>query len=450
MERAGFPVRSFFFFSFTEYVMTHIVDRRAQGGKSQVNRQRLIERYKDQVRDAVEKAVKEGSVTDAHEGGVNVPIRGTNEPTFRNGPGGNRTYILPGNKKGEEGHIRGDKLPRPKGGGGGGGGKASNSGEGEDDFMFHLTADEYWSIIFADLELPNMTKQHFSDDSNIKMRVNAGITTVGPQPRMHLLRSRRQALGRHIAFRRRETKKKLETLEKELRELLLFPEENAVRIAELEEEIANLKKKVKNIPYFDKVDLRFRVDEMKPAPIAKAVMFCLMDVSGSMSQELKELAKRFFLLLYVFLRKNYEKIEVVFIKHTTNASETNEKDFFYGRESGGTLVSTSLVLMKEIIEKRYNPEEWNIYGAQASDGDNWREDDRRCMIAMEEILPLVQHFAYVQVGSQGTRNVDELWATYLKIKENPGWANLFDMKMVCNPTEIFPVFRELFKKRGAA
>lgn len=433
--------------------MTHIIDRRPQGGKSHVNRQKLLERFKDQVRESVERSLKKGSVTDGREGGMDVPIRGTHEPSFRHGSGGKHTYILPGNKKGEKGFIKGDRIPRPKGGGGGGGGSAGNSGEGEDDFLFHLNQEEYWNIVFEGLELPNLTKQHFSDDSNIKLRVPAGITTVGPQPRMHLLRSRRQALGRHIAFRRRDWKEKLALLEKELDELEKFlppTEAHAMRIAELAEDIALLKKKVRNIPYFDKMDLRFRIDELKPAPIAKAVMFCIMDVSGSMTEDLKELAKRFFLLLYVFLKKNYEKTEVVFIKHTSMAKETDEQDFFYGRETGGTLVSTSLILTKEIIEKRYNPEEWNIYGAQASDGDNWSEDNANCLAAIQALLPLLQYFAYVQVGARGAGNLNELWATYTRIKESPEWNGLFDMKLVANQGEIFPVFRELFKKRGAA
>src|SRR3989338_6106597 len=127
-------------------------------------------------------------------------------------------------------------------------------------------------------------------------------------------------------------------------------------------------------------------------------MFCVMDVSGSMDEAKKEIAKRFFILLYLFLTKNYETIELVFIRHHTTAKEVNEKEFFYSRETGGTVVSSALELMRDIILYRYSSADWNIYGAQASDGDNWNNDSPRCAdILMRDIMPYVQYFAYVEI-----------------------------------------------------
>ncbi len=114
-------------------------------------------------------------------------------------------------------------------------------------------------------------------------------------------------------------------------------------------------------------------------PRAKAVMFCLMDVSASMGEREKDLAKRFFILLHLFLKRKYERVDVVFIRHTHEAKEVDEHEFFYGRETGGTVVSSALEQMIEIRDKRYSPAEWNIYCAEASDGDNSGGDTEHCV-----------------------------------------------------------------------
>jgi hypothetical protein len=125
--------------------------------------------------------------------------------------------------------------------------------------------------------------------------------------------------------------------------------------------------------FIDTFDLRFRNYAKQAIPTSKAVMFCLMDVSGSMDQATKEVAKRFYILLYLFLTRTYKTIDVVYIRHHTQAKEVDEQEFFYSQETGGTIASSALELMAKIIKDRYNAREWNIYGAQASDGDNWAE-----------------------------------------------------------------------------
>jgi len=128
-----------------------------------------------------------------------------------------------------------------------------------------------------------------------------------------------------------------------------------------------------------------------PVPSSKAVMFCIMDVSGSMTQSIKDIAKRFFILLYLFLERNYKQIELVFVRHHTHAKEVDEQEFFYSRETGGTIVSSALKLTADIIDARYSPADWNIYIAQASDGDNWDGDSASCAdILSKQILDKVQ------------------------------------------------------------
>ena len=213
----------------------------------------------------------------------------------------------------------------------------------------------------------------------------------------------------------------------------------------LEEEIARLKANVRRIPFIDEIDLRYRQHLKKPQPATSAVMFCLMDVSGSMTQMHKDIAKRFFILLYLFLKKNYKKIEVVFIRHHTSAKEVDEEEFFYSRETGGTIVSSALKLMHKIIESRYSPAEWNIYAAQASDGDNWNDDSPVCgKILADSILPLVQYFAYVEITPQDHQM---LWYEYEKIQEQ--FPQSFALQQIADPGEIYPVFRQLFERKAA-
>jgi len=178
-------------------------------------------------------------------------------------------------------------------------------------------------------------------------------------------------------------------------------------------------------------------------PTSKAVMFCLMDVSGSMDEARKDLAKRFFILLYLFLTRHYEKIDIVFIRHHTQAQEVDEQNFFHSTETGGTVVSSALVLMEEIARARYPTSEWNIYGAQASDGDNWHHDSGRCReLLANNILPLCRYFAYVQVAEEE----QNLWDEYSALAAD---AKAFAIRKVTEASQIYPVFRELFKKEGA-
>src|SRR6201999_4579071 len=160
-------------------------------------------------------------------------------------------------------------------------------------------------------------------------------------------------------------------------------------IAELEAEIADaeeprraelmalppaLQEKTRRIPFIDPIDIRYRRFENVPKAVAQAVMFCLMDVSGSMSEHMKDLAKRFYMLLYIFLTRRYRHVEIVFIRHTDRAEEVDEETFFHSPATGGTVVSSALEAMRRIVELRYRPQDWNIYAAQASDGDNAEAD----------------------------------------------------------------------------
>jgi uncharacterized protein len=184
--------------------------------------------------------------------------------------------------------------------------------------------------------------------------------------------------------------------------------------------------------------------------VAQAVMFCLMDVSGSMSEHMKDLAKRFYMLLYVFLKRRYRHVEIVFIRHTDRAEEVDEQTFFYGPASGGTLVSSALQAMHEIVRSRFRPSDWNIYAAQASDGDNSTADaEAVARLLTEQILPVSQFFAYLEVGEAGGYSFEmpdsSLWTLYERLRAS---GAPLSMRKVHDRSEIFPVFHDLFQRRA--
>jgi len=429
--------------------MQSIIDRRLAGkNKSIGNRERFLRRYKDQIKEAVKRAVDGRGIRDIERGEeIHIPKRDISEPVFGHGQGGVREIVHPGNQD----YIRGDRIERPKGGQGQGGGKgqASDQGEGEDDFVFSLSKEEFMQVFFEDLALPHLIRTQLAEVPEWKYH-RAGFSSDGTPNNLHVVRSMRGAIGRRIAIGA-GSRRELRELEDELAALRATPipaeamaaKERQAQIDELAERVAALRARLERIPYLDPIDLRFRNRVKVPVPTSKAVMFCLMDVSGSMDEGRKELSKRFFILLYLFLTRHYERIELVFIRHHTQAAEVDEENFFHARETGGTVVSSALVLMEEIIRARYNPSEWNIYGAQASDGDNWHHDSGRCReLLAEKLLPLCRYYAYVQVAEEE----QNLWEEYTQLLET---HKHFAMRKATEPSQIYPVFRDLFKKEGA-
>jgi uncharacterized sporulation protein YeaH/YhbH (DUF444 family) len=419
-------------------VAFHIVDRRLNpGSKSLENRQRFLRRAKALVQGAVKKSSQDRDIKDVMEGGeVSIPLDGMHEPRFRR-EGGTRDMVLPGNKK----FVEGDMLPRS----GGGSGKKSDPGQGdsEDTFRFVLSRDEFVDLFLDDLELPDLAKRKLAEADSEGIR-RAGYATTGSPANISVSRTVSRALARRVALRRPRPEA-IEKLEEELESC-----DDEQRRAELIAEIEALKAKFKRIPYIDPIDIRFRRFETVPKPVAQAVMFCLMDVSGSMSEHMKDLAKRFYMLLYVFLKRRYRHVEIVFIRHTDHAEEVDEETFFRDPASGGTLVSSALQCMHEIVRSRFRPSDWNIYAAQASDGDNSTADGEVVgRLLTDMILPVTQFFAYLEVGEAGGYSFEmpdsSLWTLYEKLRSN---GAPLSMRKVSDRAEIFPVFHDLFQRRA--
>jgi len=300
------------------------------------------------------------------------------------------------------------------------------------------------NYFFEDLELPNMVKTQLTATTEYRNQ-RAGYSTSGNASNIHILRSLRGALGRRIAVGGKSSRR-LKEAESELYALLHeeTPEDDP-RVQALKREIHRLHTKLYAIPFIDPFDLRYSNRIKVPKPSSQAVMFCLLDVSGSMDQAKKDMAKRFFILLYLFLTRAYEKIEVVFIRHHTQAAEVDENEFFNSRESGGTVVSSALNMLSKIVHERYPSSDWNVYVAQASDGDNWDNDSVLCReLLINTIMPAVQYFAYIEITEGEPQN---LWQEYTQV---PNHHEHFAMQKIESPADIYPVFRELFKKQQTA
>jgi len=424
----------------------NIIDRRPNPkGKSLTNRQRFIDRARSEVRDALADALKRRKLGEAGSGEkVSIPTRGITEPVFRSASrGGQRDYVVPGNKK----FVAGDRIERPQSGGGGGRGNASPDDNDEQDaFEFVLSKDEFLDLFFEDLELPDLIKTRLKESEATQL-ARAGFSVAGTPANLNLVRTMRNSLARRISLHRPRPNE-IEAIERQRQTALDADDAEGAAQADLELEIAQ--RRARRVAYIDPVDVRYNRFERVPKPNTQAVMFCLMDVSGSMTEAMKDLAKRFFLLLHVFLERRYKTVNVVFIRHTSNAQEVDEDTFFHSRETGGTIVSTALEEMMRVVRERYSPDNWNIYAAQASDGDNYTEDSDRCsQLLGEEILPITQYFAYIEVGAEATLRhgfpspATDLWRTYAQVAERHG---NFAMRRVADPTQIFPVFHELFAK----
>ncbi|OWV98081.1 YeaH/YhbH family protein [Rhizobium sp. R693] len=433
--------------------MPNFIDRRLNPkDKSLGNRQRFLKRAREELKRAIKEQVKSDKIADvdaAH--GVPMPKRGAGEPTFQPASdSGEREYILPGNKE----YMAGDKLSRPQGGGGGSG-RGAGRGESEDDFQFILSRDEVLDLFFEDLELPDMVKLSLKETVTYKPH-RVGFSTAGTPTNINVGRTMRNSFGRRMALQR-PSEAAVKAIADEIAALEAEKDLSAANrrhLQALREELEQLERRRRRISYVDPVDIRFNRFERQPLPNASAVMFCLMDVSASMGEREKDLAKRFFVLLHLFLTRRYERIDIVFIRHTDEAHEVDEETFFYSKQSGGTVVSTALEEMLRVIEERYPAHLWNIYAAQASDGDNISGDSERCAALLRDhLMRLCQYYAYVEIIDEReteifgtTDNGTSLWRAYRTVD---GEVPNFQMTRISRPADIYPVFRKLFTRQPA-
>lgn len=488
--------------------MTIIVDRRKEPlrhkfGKDQ---ERFLHRIRKALRKAIDDKVTKDGIRDLGKGGIKVPIpkEDTQEPVIHHQQGGDFKKVFPGNLY-EVGDVV--PVPKGGGGGKGRGKDASPDGEdGQDDFVY-LPEEEFLKIFFEGRTLPNLVKMR-EMGSSLFDRQRAGHSNKGPSHRMDrdITDKKRKAdaivlntvgeknltdnlLEQYSIYRLynsdlpalelngKNKTEKLEAVEAVLGTLqskfnmsaegangsptlsALFrcieivkqsigdsvsDPQHIERLGVLEARIPEQLKVARTSKNFQNKHLTYDVDEDVPKPTAKAVMFCKMDVSGSMGEHEKNTAKAFFAILYRFLKSNYKDVELVFISHTTEAMEVDEQEFFYGQRTGGTVVSTCLEEELKIIKERYPVSEWNIFSAQATDGDNYNEDNRRVAELMDEVMAVQQASYFIEVRNPHYGKSD-LHKIYLAIaKKHP---HLFTAT-VNSPGEAIDAFKAFFPIGG--
>jgi uncharacterized sporulation protein YeaH/YhbH (DUF444 family) len=378
-----------------------ITDTRQAGkNKSVGNRQKFIKRYKQRIKRSVDDIADSKGITDVlKDRKVVINNDEIEEPNFHFDPRtGERDVVLPGNRTKQ----KGDRIYNDESEDSGTGG--SEDGEGTDQFSFVLTKEEFLDLYFSDMRLPDFIKESLAGSNKYKLK-RTGYSKDGIPPRLDLVKTLKQAMARRIA--------------------------------------------TKSKRYLDDIDLRYKHFTKKPFPVKQATMILLMDVSGSMGEYEKMIAKKFFLLLYLFLHKVYKNVEVIFVAHTQDAKEVDEQEFFYGKETGGTIVSSGLKLVSDIIDSRINLESTNVYIAQASDGDNWEKDNDMSEGIITKLLSQVQYMAYIQtehpdrVEMKGKYGVEDIMTMYEKIAAN---NPRLQARHVTSESEVYPVLRSLFEK----
>lgn len=301
---------------------------------------------------------------------IKIPLRGIKEFQFIYGKNKPSVGVGDGDEK------RGDKF-HGEDKSGNGKDKAGNQ-EGEEVYETEITIEEVIKYLFEDLNLPDIDKKLLSQLEEKSCR-KLGYQNKGIFPRLAKKRSAVEKIKRKQSFKR--------------------------AMAEVQESIDNEKSldngetgnmQTERFPFIEDDLKYYRIKEDNKKDY-NAVVLCIMDVSGSMDQTKKYLARSFYFLLYQFLQLKYANVDVVFIAHTTTAKEVNEKEFFHRGESGGTYISSGYEKALEIISERYSPSNWNIYAFHCSDGDNWSEDNKKAIESAKKLCEVCNLFGYGEI-----------------------------------------------------
>jgi uncharacterized sporulation protein YeaH/YhbH (DUF444 family) len=435
--------------------------RKSDSKKSSGNRQKLVKRIKSFIKDSLPKNIGQGSVTGTtsqQSSPVIVAGSALDEPYLSYASDGDHVSIIIGNDE----YERGDEIEFPESGGQGAGNGAGTGDSGQDEFVINISRDEFLKLFFEDCELPNLTNEKFTDKLDNTLQ-HAGFSSVGNPAQLSIIRSYKQMVGRRRALTHpykseyEELEAELSVLEAEQKSSTLSAED-LLRIDWINVRMLELENRISALHGFDKSDLRYRTKTSKPLKTVEAVIFFMMDISGSMSQEKKTIARRWFALLYAFIKRSYASCEIVFIAHTDEAFEMNEGDFFSTRMNGGTCVSPALQMANQIIKSRYDPAHTNTYLAHASDGDNYNSDTPLVideLIGKGRLMNKLQFFNYVEVGGHdgyswsGSQNKDtELWEAYDQVHSKVPDEKM-SMVTIDSPDECYEIFRKVFARKDS-
>lgn len=364
-------------------------------------------RHRQLVEDSIKKNLpeilsEEAIIGQSKNRKIKIPIRGLKEYEFIYG--GNRKGV--GSGDGSE--KRGDRLGSDKTGQaqGKGSGKAGSE-EGEDIYETELTIEEIVNYLFEDLHLPYLDRKRLSEVWTEHARKKSGYQRKGIPPRLAKKRSVVEKLKRKQGMKR--------------------------ALAE-----QGIHKKFVRFP-FKEDDIKYYRMHVTKKRESNAVVFCIMDASGSMDQTKKYLARSFYFLMVRFVKLRYVNVDVVFIAHSTVAKEVSETEFFHKVESGGTYMSSGYKLALELIEQRYSPAFWNIYAFHASDGDNWTDDNDKAVQYAKALCEIANLFGYIEI-SPGAYESSMRRLYTAKIK-SPNFA----IGRISQKEDVWPMFKDVLK-----
>ncbi len=370
--------------------------------RSAADRKRHREKLRKALKENIADIIAEESIIGRDRDRIiKVPIRGVREYRFvfgenEGGVGTGDGSTRPGQVIGQAGQ-KGERGPGPAG-----------SDPGVDYYETEITLDELVEIMFEDLELPDLERKVLRQLLADRTAKRQGYKKQGIRVHLDRRRTVRAKIRRRIA---------------------------AGVPAETEEGEPQ--------PFaFRKEDLTYRRLVEEPREESNAVVFCIMDTSGSMDRLKKYLARSFFFLLYQFVRSKYENTQLVFIGHHTEAKEVTEHEFFHKGESGGTLISSGYKKALEIIEDRYHPDHWNIYAFHCSDGDNFESDNEAALEAAARLCEVCNLFGYGEIKPLGSHYYDSSMLEQFKALA----ADNFHAVLIERREDVWPAFRQLMAK----
>lgn len=381
-------------------------------------------RHRELVEESIKKNIgniiaEESIIGQSKDKKIKIPIKGIKEYQFVYGNNGSSAGSGDGSEK------RGDRIGEDKAGKNGDGEGQAGNQEGEDLYETEITIEELINYLFEDLNLPDIDKKKMAEIESIRSFKNLGYQRKGIPPRLAKRRSVIEKIKRKQGFLRNN--------------------EGTDDDEDQVEDILNneTEQQKKRFPFMED-DLRYRRVREDHKKDFNAVVICIMDVSGSMDQTKKYMARSFYFLLYQFVRLKYSNVEVVFVAHTTSAKEVNEDEFFHKGESGGTYISSGYEKALEIIEQRYNPASWNIYAFHCSDGDNWSEDNKKAVEYAQKLCEVCNLFGYGEIVPGYYSSASTIKSEYHKSINNKNFAII----TMTRKEDILTGLKKLLDKEG--
>lgn len=367
--------------------------------RSARDRKRHKEKVKEAIKQNIQNIISEESIIGkSGDKRIKIPIRGIKEYQFIYGH--NTPDVGTGDGQAKPGDVVQKGTPQNQGIGP----AEPGNRPGEDIYETEITLEEAINYLFEDLELPDLERKRFHVIESERLLKPKGVKTLGIRPRLNRRWTMKEHIRRKIA-------------------------------SHVEEE--------KRFPFHDN-DLRYNRIVVDVKEHSNAVVFCIMDTSGSMDITKKYLARSFYFLLYQFVRRRYQNVELVFVAHHTEAKEVTENEFFHRGESGGTMISSGYKKALEIIKERYHPSLWNIYAFHCSDGDNFTEDNQEALRCAKELKLICNLFGYGEIKPFDTFS----WGSMMKIFE-PLATDNFVIIGIRSKEDVWPALKKFLSRDRA-